>query len=385
MALRIALFTPFSPETGGGAAQLRSHLQFLTGLEVTWYYLASQPVTPGQAQWKWLGRRFSTGELLSDLAARSGFLPGSKARVRKVVDQLQGDLYWVVGHYEGISVAAELEAQGKPVHLTVHDDPFGTWVRSERYRMFRPLLRRTFPALLRGARSVDVTSWGMRNLYRREYGVPCFSVYLHVPDLPRLDCAPDPQKLTIGHIGTLYHPEPFRRFLLACRSLAAERKRVLEVVRIGSSPQIDAISKDHAANFRTHGDLTEPSAIPLLASCDLLYAMYPPGRSYQLFRRTSLPVKLSTYIQAQRPVFAHAPGDSTLARVVRPAGVGLVCESENQGEIANRLKEALGMAVERDRFERLRRELMGMEQVQQLGAALRGEDWSGFEEQDFRA
>jgi hypothetical protein len=35
-------------------------------------------------------------------------------------------LYWVVGHYEGISVASELIAQGKKVHLTIHDDPLGT-------------------------------------------------------------------------------------------------------------------------------------------------------------------------------------------------------------------------------------------------------------------
>jgi len=162
--LRIALFTPFSPEIGGGSAQLRSHLRFLPDLDVRWYYLAPQPALHPQSNWQWLGPRLTPGEILGDLTARSGFLPGTKSRVRQLVSQMDADLYWVVGHYEGISVAAELQEESKPVHLTIHDDPFGTWIRSDRYKWFQPLLPRTFPRILRNSRNVDVTSWGMRNL-----------------------------------------------------------------------------------------------------------------------------------------------------------------------------------------------------------------------------
>ena len=209
--MRVALFTPFSPEIGGGSAQLRSHLRYLSGLDVRWHYLSDQPATNPQPQWNWLGSRLTPAELLSDLSARTGILPGSKGGIRKIVGQMDAEMYWVVGHYEGISVAADLCDQQKPVHLTIHDDPFGTWSRSNRFRMFQPLLSRTFPRLLRRAASVDTTSWGMRNLYRQKYDVKCFSVYLHVPCLPQLDSAPDPGKLTVGHIGTLYQKEPFRR------------------------------------------------------------------------------------------------------------------------------------------------------------------------------
>jgi hypothetical protein len=38
--VRIALVRPFSPEIGGGSAQLRSHLRYLPELDVQWYYLA---------------------------------------------------------------------------------------------------------------------------------------------------------------------------------------------------------------------------------------------------------------------------------------------------------------------------------------------------------
>jgi hypothetical protein len=383
--LRIALVTPFSPDIGGGSAQLRCHLRDLPELDVEWHYLATKPAAASHQKWKWLGGRLSFGDLIGDLSARTGFLPGSKSCARQVVEQIQADLYWVVGHYEGICMAAELCDQGKPVHLTVHDDPFGTWQRSRRYRWFQPLLNATFPKLLRHARSIDVTSWGMRNLYRQKYGVNCFSLYLHVPALPQLQIAPDPNRLTVGHIGTLYSLEPFLRFFNACKQIAAEEKRRLRVVCIGSSPELNGLAKGNPEIFESYGDLSEGAAVPLLAACDLLYVMYPPGGKYELFRRTSLPIKLATYVQAQRPVFAHSPTDSGLARIVGPAGVGCVCSSEEENGIASKVRGIVHCAVPRESFEALRQELMGLRQVEQLRAALCGERWQEFPENNFRS
>ena len=381
--MRIALVTPYSPDIGGGSAQLRSHLRDLSDLDVHWYYLAAQPASVHHKNWTWLGKRFSFGELVSDLSARAG-LPGSKARARDVLARIDADLYWVVGHYEGISLASELCDQRKPLHLTIHDDPFGTWRRSGRFRFFSPLLRRTYASLLRRARGIDVTSWGMRNLYRQKYGIKCFSLYLHVPAFPQPAAAPDPAQLTVGHIGTLYHPEPFRRFLAACQRIAAEQNRRLRFIRIGASPEMDQFAREHPATFESHGDLDESMAVPLLATCDLLYAMYPPGRKYQLFRRTSMPIKLSTYVQAQRPVFAHSPLDSGLARVVGSAGVGCVCSSLDESELVRRIRQTFATPFPPDRFESLRRELMGFDQVRKLRAALTGGDWQLLPESDFR-
>jgi hypothetical protein len=380
--MRIALFTPFSPELGGGSAQLRSHLRYLPELDVQWCYLANQPAANSPHKYKWLGPRLTTAELLSDLSARTGFLPGSKSRVRRLVAQMDADLYWVVGHYEGISVASELIAQGKKVHLTVHDDPFGTWIRSQRYTMFRPILHATFPRLLGAVESIDLTSWGMRNLYRQQYSVKCFALYLHVPALPQLTASPDPSHLTIGHIGTLYHPQPFLRFVSACRKLAEQNKRKLRIIRIGSSPQMDTVAAASRETFASYGDLTEENAIPILATCDLLYAMYPAGNKYQLFRRTSLPIKVSTYVQAQRPIFAHTPRDSTLACVVAKYRIGEISESEFEDDIASDIRILLEKSVPQENFERARSELMGSDQVRQLAAALRGEPWQHFPESD---
>lgn len=383
--MKIALFTPFSPELGGGSAQLRSHFRALSDLDVVWYYLAPEPVANPNPNWKRLGPPFRPTELLSDLSARTGFLPGSRAHARRLVEQMQADLFWVVGHYEGLSVAAEVCDQGKPLHLTIHDDPFGTWKRSQRYRFFSPLLQRTFPRILQRARSIDVTSWGMRNLYREKYGVKCFSLYLHVPELPVLRVQPDSGKLTIGHIGTLYQQEPFRHFLNACRKIAAEGNRSLRVIRIGTSTECNNLPTEAGVSFASFGDLDERQAIPLLAACDLLYAMYPPGRKYELFRKTSLPIKLSTYVQAQRPIFVHSPLDSGLARILDSARVGCVCSSVEETEIAAQIRQTLQASFARESFELLRQDLMGPEQTRQLRAALCSEDWQHFPENNFRS
>jgi len=360
--------------------QLRSHLEQLPGLDVDWYYLAKKAVSGSRRFW--LGQPLTPNQFLGDLSARTGFLPGSKARVRGLVDQMPADLHWVVAHYEGISVAAELIARGKKFHLTIHDDPFATWNRSERYRIFQPLLRRTFPKVLRAAQSIDVTSWGMRNLYRQKYGVKCFSLYRHISELPELHIPQDPTHLTIGHIGTLYHPEPFRRFVSACKTIAAETQRPLRIVRIGTSPQIDVIAARDPQIFQFHGDLSEINAVPLLAACDFLYAMYPAGNRYELFRKTSLPIKLSTYLQAQRPIFAHSPADSTLACVIAKYHLGPVCESDREAQIAADIHNLLKETVPAENYELARKGLMGPGQLQQLGAALRGENFASFPEFD---
>jgi hypothetical protein len=365
--MRIALFTPFSPEIGGGSVQLRSHLKQMTDLDVEWYYLSPEPVSGEHLNW--IGQPLSAWQFSADLCARAR-LPGSKSAVKNIVANLRADRYWVVGHYEGISVADELLSMGKPVHLTVHDEPLAMLIRSRRYRLLWPLMSSTFSRVLRGATSVDVTSTAMRDYFQQNYGVHCFALYKYLPELPDLVSRAEPNFLTVGHIGSLYHPAPFRQFVLACRTLAEVQKRTLKIVRIGSSPEMDKIAAEDLAIFENHGELLEKDALPVLAGCNFVYAMYPDGTRFKGFRRTSLPIKLSTYIQAQRPVFAHTPSDSGLARLVAQFGVGKVCSSEDRLIIQQAVQELLNSQITREDFEALRLDLMGPGQIQQLRSAL---------------
>jgi hypothetical protein len=366
--MRIALFTPYSPEMGGGSVQLRSHLAQLPELNVDWYYLAASRV-PG-ARRHWLGPPLPPSQLFKDFSGRSGFLPTSRVAVREIVAQIDADLYWIVAHYEGISVADELLSLGKPVHLTVHDEPLAMLIRSRRFRPLWPLMSRVFARVLRGAQSVDVTSTKMRNYFQQKYGAECFALYKYLPELPNVSFQPSPETLTIGHIGSLYHRDRFRAFLRGARRYTASRNRSLKIVRIGDSPEMSKVASENLATFESYGELLEQQALPVLAKCDFLYAMYPNGFRFQGFRRTSLPIKLSTYIQAQRPIFAHTPPDSGLAELIGKHAVGVVCTSDRETDTENAIHEILNATITRANFESIRSDLMGPHQLEQLRAAL---------------
>jgi len=366
--MRIALFTPYSPEIGGGSVQLRSHLAQMPGLDVEWYYLSAAQVQGDHRHW--LGKPLFPRQFAADLSARSGFLPGSTAAAREIVNQMDADLYWIVAHYEGISVAAELLSKGKSVHLTVHDEPLAMLIRSRRFRPLWPLMSLTFPRVLRGARSVDVTSTNMRDYFKWKYEVDCIALYKYLPELPKVDFRLSEKVLTVGHIGSLYHPDPFRKFVLACRSLAAKQNRSLKIVRIGDSPEMGKIASENLATFESHGELLEKNALPVLATCDFVYAMYPDGFRFRGFRRTSLPIKLSTYIQAQRPIFAHTPPDSGLAQLICKYGVGTVCSSNRESDIEQSIQTILEAKISRENFDAIRDGLMGPRQLQELRRVL---------------
>src|SRR6202008_801380 len=119
------------------------------------------------------------------------------------------------------------------------------------------------------------------------------------------------------------------------------------------------IASENPATFENHGELLEQDALPVLAKCDFVYAMYPEGFRFRGFRRTSLPIKLSTYIQAQRPIFAHTPPDSGLAQLVRQFNVGKICSTGQHSDIRKTVDELLSSEYPREAFEKLRVELMG--------------------------
>jgi hypothetical protein len=148
---------------------------------------------------------------------------------------------------------------------------------------------------------------------------------------------------------------------------------------------MDTVAARDPEIFQAYGDLAEQDAIPLLAACDFLYAMYPAGNRDELFRKTSLPIKLSTYLQAQRPIFAHTPPDSTLACVVNKYRVGRTCGSDHsQQNVAAEIRHLLAQPVSSENFEHVRSELMEPWQLRKLDAALRDENWQQFPEFDCR-
>jgi len=376
--MRIALFTPFSPDIGGGAIQLKSVLPHLGEFDLNWYYLASAKA--GSYPGIWLGPQLIGGRLASDLARATQLLVlGKSLRLQEVVASMDADLYWIVAMNEGVLVALALTKLGKAVHLTVHDDPVSVFRRSSRYRVLSPLMSRWFSRLLQSVKSVDVISSGMRDLYHEKFGIEAAVVYRYVESLPRLRnriIAGD--VLRVGHIGIVYHAREFRGFVEALQMHGRKLGVSIKLRKRGRSREFERVQLDYPDMVEDLGNIPESSAIEQLSKCHFLYSMYPCGRRFEVFRKTSQPMKLSTYVQAQRPIFAHAPEDSTLASVVRRYRIGFVCPSvERQDiEVALMALHELG-DVPVERFEKARAELLGVAQVRELGRILESSGMRG--------
>jgi hypothetical protein len=366
--LTIALFTPYSPDIGGGAVQLRSVLPELRDLDVKWYYLAQKKSSsyPGE----WLGEPVPMRYFLADLLGRAVHFPGSRKTILNLISGIDADVYWIIAHNEGVSVAAELIRQRKIVHLSVHDDPTVVFARSRKYRAFRFLMSPVFRMVLRNASTVDVIGWGMRDVFNREYGIESRVLYRYAPSLPEVRAEASRGELRIGHVGQLYSPGPFKCFLLHCKAYAAEQGRTLKVVTAGTSPYLPTIQAENPGLFELHGQIDEAAIISLLSSCDFVYAMYPNGPRHKRFRQTSVPMKVSTYILAQRPIFAHTPLDSSLAGIVSRYRIGSVCTGIDRASIHASIREVLGPQIGHSDFGAAQLDLLGRAQIHGLRAAL---------------
>ncbi len=371
---RVVLVTTYSANTGGGGAILRSLVPHLEGVHVRWLYLAGRDV--GLPDSLWLGPTLQEWSLWRDTAgALRAWILGNHRLLRQYVRAIcaePADIFWIVGHNDGLLLAREVARKSdRPVHLTIHDDvPDGVFGRSRRYRWLQGAARRTLRQACAAASGVDVVSAGLQRYYRERYGVESGVILPYVPasNLVADGACPrgDEDDLLCGHIGSFYQ---LTEFIVFCRVFVEKARRANRRPRfllIGSAPRTLEALGEFSEHIESHPILAEHDAVQRLARCHLVYAMYPFEARNTVFRRTSLPTKLSTYVQALRPVFAHTPADSTLSEAVSGFSVGKVCSTRSAAGIEAVLDAILHERWERAAFENLREAYYGFHNVRRM-------------------
>ncbi|MXV17448.1 glycosyltransferase family 4 protein [Hufsiella ginkgonis] len=323
---RICLFTAHSPLFGGGGAVLRSLIAHLPEIDVAWHYTEERPAQGYESGY--LGRGVMGGNLLKDLGITWSLLnqqqvPALDALIQQLL-RIHCDGYWIVSHNEGLRVALELARLGKQVHLSVHDDwAAALCARSFRYRLMGRAADRLTRATLREVPGFDVISEGMRAYYQQLSGRPGEVCHRYLPEgsirspLPRVK-----DGLTAGHIGSIYDKKDFVSFLTLFKDFARRRNRQATVHLWGCHLTPDDMPEALRPHVQFHETLPEEVVVAQLADCDILYAMYPTSKALHRFSQTSLPTKLTSYLQATRPVFGHGPADSTLSQFLEATGTG---------------------------------------------------------------
>jgi hypothetical protein len=278
----------------------------------------------------------------------------------------------------GILIADRLTRRGLPVHLSLHDDPAGgQFARSARFQYLKPLADRAVRRVLHTVASADTVCGGMKKYYEQRFGVVTSVVHRYIPALPAISRFHNSEAgvLTAGHIGSIYSVNEFRQFCRAFRHYA--RLRGLKpqfVVIAGRNARTQSVYEEFDGLIFDHPQMPENVAVQNLTRCDFLYAMYPFSPLLTVFRRTSSPTKLTTYLQAQRPILGHTPADSSLAAILTTYRLGLVCSSILEAGITQTIDKLRSAEINSAAFERARSELHGYHNVGTLQRLLVGSE-----------
>ncbi|MBD2753310.1 glycosyltransferase family protein [Spirosoma validum] len=372
MSRRICLFTAHSPLIGGGSANFRSLIENLPGISVDWNYLA--PKKASGYEDGYLGLGFMGGRIDDDIWQTWQMLSGKRLpAIDSIVNHLletDCDAYWIVSHNEGIRIALELvkRQHNRPVHLTINDDWAGAiCARSMRYRFMAGLAKRMTIDVLKKVTSFDVTSKGMQDYYKRLSGRIGEISHRYIPsDAIRKLSKPlesNSKQLKVGHIGSVYDKNDFFEFIRLVKQISHQ---------IGLEPEINMwgwhivpaeIPNELRDHIKLHATLPESEIIPQLAECSFVYSMYPMNRRMRIFSQTSMPTKLSSYVQAGRPIFGHGPADSSLAEFLQTTGTGVLWSTTKAQDGMDMLAKLMELDVSLEHWEFARKRYYGEENV----------------------
>ncbi|MFB2898172.1 hypothetical protein ACE1CI_35090 [Aerosakkonemataceae cyanobacterium BLCC-F50] len=373
---KIVLFTSFAPNIGGGAVNLNSIIPYFKEVKVEWLYLHDRDLKI--AGCTHIGKPLTGGKIWQDLTNSlflwSGIKTKSSEKILTNILDKKADVYWIVGLNEAIPIAGELASRtSTPIHFTIQDDvPYGVFARSRRYQWLSGIAQKCLADVMRRIRSLDVTSDGMRDYYQKTLGINGVVIHPYVPSLPTFEpISLDANSLTVGHIGTIYSLPEFRLFCQALQEYAKSKGLNAQLITIGLARKYATIIEEFPELIYDIPQLTEAEAIQHLYKCNFLYAMYPFNQASAIFRQTSLPTKLTTYIQAQRPIFAHTIADSSLASVVREYNLGLLCDRLDISNLTKAIEQMRNYELSSNCFENARAALYGYDNVTKLEKCLK--------------
>lgn len=375
---KICLFTAHSPKVGGGAAILRSLIANLPQFDITWYYIGSQPIDGYENGY--LGTALMGGPLLKDITQTWAMLrSGDHAFINSLINKLLAldcDAYWIVSHNEGLRVATELSYRqtDRPVHMTVHDDWAGALcARSVRYRLMGGAAQKLTVATLKAVHSFDVISTGMRAHYLQLAGREGAVCHRYLPESAIQNTQPPSAgdgKILIGHIGSIYDQKDLFEFLATAKGFYQSIKKTVLLQMWGCHLNMADVPQDLQANIQFNNTLPEDKVIPELAKCHMVYCMYPVNTALRIFSKTSLPTKLSSYLQAARPIFGHGPADSTLGEFLATTKLGRMWSDGSNIQGRRALEALAALQPPHQQWQEARRRYFGEHNLAVMDKAL---------------
>ncbi len=318
---KVLLVADFNWRTRGGGSEI---VRSLVGHEIGKTIAFATLTDPGKGSERW---RYVLAEGSIARFGRSSYLWDSVLGVKriakevvKLANHLKVKRIWFVLHGAVVQIAnRSRQLTNIPIHVSVHDDPpYGVGLRSTRQLLMVPKINRDFRSVLQHATSVDVISIEMQNYYRSKHGINSTVVHRGLNQHQITTAAANPEKqLSIGILGNTYGQRQLRKLVKVLLRLKLRQQSDIGLVLIGRSPHFEQVENRFSKDLKIErlGHLSETLAVETLSKCDLLYLNYPFDWNCGVFRRTSFPTKLSTYLLSRRPILVHAPAGSTIGKL----------------------------------------------------------------------
>jgi glycosyltransferase involved in cell wall biosynthesis len=221
-----------------------------------------------------------------------------------------------------------------PLLVNIHDDPVSRLRVKGHPAWFLRWYEAQFAKTLRAAWRVGVISNSMGEVYQQRYDVRTTTLYIGVEEGKCLPArCPDPQKqpILITSLGSVNSTENWNLLIAAVRRLNSqsgeEKFRILHIgslnARLATTPEVEVT-----------GWLPEKEFLRQLDRADICFlnASFAPEQAE--VGRLSFPLKIHSYIQAQRPMLALGFSESSVVRFVLLHECGSVCEQADEALLA---------------------------------------------------
>ena len=251
-----------------------------------------------------------------------------------------------------------------PLLVNVHDDPVNRLSVKGHPGWFLRWYEKQFAKTLKTAQRVGVISDYMGEVYQQRYGVRTTTLYIGVEVNKCLQprCPSAEGARVILSLGSQNSAENWNLLIEAMGLLntqaGEQRYRILHIGKL--SPTLA-----RPPEVEVSGWLPDEDFLRELDRTDICFlnASFSPEQAE--VGRLSFPLKIHSYIQAQRPMLALGPSDSAVVRFVREHLAGEVCCQPDAGALAagiralcsdpDRCRRALeGVAELRQSFDRER-------------------------------
>ncbi len=229
-------------------------------------------------------------------------------------------------------------------------DPLEWWLRDYGFDKITSMINMLeFARVAKNARKFASMSWGMSNMFERDYSADC------VTNIPGLESGRVKSGVRgrgntfkIAFAGQLYAVEEFDVLVNALDMIGWEfdgKKIHLEL--FGKTFNEKYNKNKH---IKIKGYVNQEYLLKELASADLLYCPYWFDRKFEKACRISFPSKLTSYLKTARPVLMHAPSYASPRVLLEEYKAAYICDSleiDNMERLLKRIisdsnKDAVG-------------------------------------------